>query len=67
VFDKTNGSQVEQLDLDELDDDEAPCAVLRNMSIRDVCSQVLEEPPQVQDQPSSPYKHFHQHKMRNKL
>jgi transposase InsO family protein len=37
VFDETNGSQVEQLDLDELDDEEAPCVVLRNMSIGDVC------------------------------
>jgi hypothetical protein len=33
VFDETNGSQVEQVDLDELDDEEAPCVVLRNMSI----------------------------------
>jgi transposase InsO family protein len=38
VFDETNGSQVEQVDLDELDDEEAPCIALRNMSIRDVCS-----------------------------
>jgi hypothetical protein len=36
VFDENNGSQVEQVDLDELDDEEAPCVVLRNMSIRDV-------------------------------
>jgi hypothetical protein len=33
VFDETNGSQVEQVDLDELDDEEAPCVTLRNMSI----------------------------------
>jgi hypothetical protein len=33
VFDETNGSQVEQVDLDELDDEEAPCVVLRNMSV----------------------------------
>jgi hypothetical protein len=33
VFDETNGSQVEQVDLDELDDEEAPCVALRNMSI----------------------------------
>jgi hypothetical protein len=26
VFDETNGSQVEQVDLDELDDEEAPCS-----------------------------------------
>jgi hypothetical protein len=37
VFDETNGSQVEQVDLNELDDEEAPCVALRNMSIRDVC------------------------------
>jgi transposase InsO family protein len=30
VFDETNGSQVEQVDLDELDDEEAPCVALRN-------------------------------------
>jgi hypothetical protein len=53
VFDETNGSQVEQVDLDELDDEEAPCVVLRNMSIGDVCPKESEEPPQTQDQPSS--------------
>jgi hypothetical protein len=37
VFDETNGSQVEQVDLDELDDEEAPCVALRNMSVGDVC------------------------------
>jgi hypothetical protein len=36
VFDETNGSQGEQVDLDELDDEEAPSAALRNMSIGDV-------------------------------
>jgi hypothetical protein len=49
VFDETNGSQVEQVDLDELDDDEAPCVALRNMSIGDVCPKESEEPPQTQD------------------
>jgi hypothetical protein len=53
VFDETNGSQVEQVDLDELDDEEAPCVALRNMSIGDVCPKESEEPPQAQDQPSS--------------
>jgi hypothetical protein len=53
VFDETNGSQVEQVDLDELDDEEAPCAALRNMSIRDVCPKESEEPTQTQEQPSS--------------
>jgi hypothetical protein len=53
VFDETNGSQVEQVDLDELDDEEAPCVALRNMYIGDVCPKESEEPPQAQDQPSS--------------
>jgi hypothetical protein len=53
VFDETNGSQVEQVDLDELDDEEAPCVALRNMSIGDVCPKEYEEPPQAQDQPLS--------------
>jgi hypothetical protein len=53
VFDETNGSQVEQVDLDELDNEEAPCVALRNMSIGDVCPKESEESPQAQDQPSS--------------
>jgi hypothetical protein len=53
VFDETNGSQVEQVDLDELDDEEAPCVALRNMSIGDVCPKEPEEPSQAQDQQSS--------------
>jgi hypothetical protein len=53
VFDETNGSQVEQVDLDELDDEEAPCITLRNMSIGDVCPQVLKEATPTQDEPSS--------------
>jgi hypothetical protein len=52
VFDEANGSQVEQVDTDELDDEEAPCVALRNMSIGDVCPKESEEPPQAQDQPS---------------
>jgi transposase InsO family protein len=53
VFDETNGSQVEKVDLDELDDEEAPCVALRNMSIGDVCPKEFEEPTQAQDQLSS--------------
>jgi transposase InsO family protein len=53
VFDETNGSQVEQVDLDELDDEEASCFALRNMCIGDVCPKESEEPSQAQDQPSS--------------
>jgi hypothetical protein len=53
VFDETNGSQVQQVDLDELDGEEAPCVTLRNMSIGGVCPKESEEPPQAQDQLSS--------------
>jgi transposase InsO family protein len=53
VFDETNDSQVKQVDLDELDDEEASCVALRNMSIGDVCPKESEEPSQTQDQPSS--------------
>jgi hypothetical protein len=53
VLDETNGSQVEQVDLDELDDEEAPCIALRNMSIGVVCPKESKEPIQAQDQPSS--------------
>jgi hypothetical protein len=53
VFDETNGSQVEQVVLDELNDEEALCVALRNMSIRDVCPKESEEPTHAQDQQSS--------------
>jgi hypothetical protein len=53
VFDETNGSQVEQVDLDELDGEEALCVVLRNMSIGDVCPKESKEPTHTQDQPTS--------------
>jgi hypothetical protein len=53
MFVETNGSQVEQVDLYELDDEEAMCIALRNMSIGDVCPQEPEEPSQAQDQSSS--------------
>jgi hypothetical protein len=53
VFDETNGSQVEQVDLDELDDGEALCVALRNMSIGDVYPKESEEPTNAQDQPPS--------------
>jgi hypothetical protein len=39
VFDETNGSQVKQYDLDDVDDEDASCDTLRTMSIRDVRSQ----------------------------
>jgi hypothetical protein len=53
VFDETNGSQVEQVHPDKLDDEEALCVALRNMSIGDVCTKETKEPSQAQDQPSS--------------
>jgi hypothetical protein len=53
VFDETNGSQVEQVDLGELEDEEALCVALRNMSIGDVCPKESKEPTQAQDQPTS--------------
>jgi hypothetical protein len=53
VFDETNGSQVGQVDLSELDDEEALCIALRNMSIVDMCLKEFKEPTQAQDQPSS--------------
>jgi hypothetical protein len=36
-----------------LDDEEAPCVALRNMSIGDVCPKQSEEPSKAQDLPSS--------------
>jgi hypothetical protein len=36
VFDETSGSQKEQVDLDLVDDDEAPCDALQIMVISDV-------------------------------
>jgi hypothetical protein len=48
VFDETNGSQVEQYDLNDVDDEEAPCDALRTMAIGDVRPQEANE-----DHPSS--------------
>jgi hypothetical protein len=67
VFDETNGSQVEQVDLYELDDEEAPRVALRNMSIGNVCPKKSEEPTQAQDHRHLPIKHLHQLKMRSRL
>jgi hypothetical protein len=49
VFDDTNGSPREQVDLDDIDEDEVLMAVMRTMAIGDVRPQELQE----QDQPSS--------------
>jgi hypothetical protein len=64
LFDETNGSQVEQVDLDELDDEEAPCVALRNMSIGDVCPKSLHKH---KINHHLPCKHLHQPKMRIKI
>jgi hypothetical protein len=49
VFDKTNSSPREQVDLDDIDEDEIPTAAMRTMAIGDVRPQEQWE----QDQPSS--------------
>jgi hypothetical protein len=49
VFDETNDSPREQVDLDDVDVDEVPTAVMRTMAIGDVRPQEQQE----QDQPSS--------------
>jgi transposase InsO family protein len=49
VFDETNGSPREQVDLDDIDEDEVPTPTMRTMVIGDVRPQELQE----QDQPSS--------------
>jgi transposase InsO family protein len=49
VFDETNGSPREQVDLDDIDEHETPTPVVRTMAIGDVRPQKQ----QVQDQPSS--------------
>jgi transposase InsO family protein len=67
VFDETNGSQVEQVDLDELDDEEAPCVALRNMSIG-MC--VQKNPKSLHKHKINHHltcKHLHQPKMRIRL
>jgi hypothetical protein len=48
VFDETNGSQKEQVDLDLVDDEEAPCYALQKMAIGDV------RPQDPNDQPQEP-------------
>jgi hypothetical protein len=49
VFDETNDSPREQVDLDDIDEDEVPTAAMRTMAIGDVRPQELQE----QDQSSS--------------
>jgi hypothetical protein len=49
VFDETNGSPREQVDLDDIDEYDVPMAAMRTMAIGDVRPQEQQE----QDQPSS--------------
>jgi hypothetical protein len=49
VFDETNGSPREQVDLDDIDEDDVPTAAMRTMAIGDVRPQEQQE----QDQSSS--------------
>jgi hypothetical protein len=49
VFDETDGSPREQVDLDDINEDEVPMAAMHTMAIGDVRPQELHE----QDQPSS--------------
>jgi hypothetical protein len=46
VFDETNGSQKEQVDLDLINDEEAPCDALQRMVIGDVRPQHPRDQPQ---------------------
>jgi hypothetical protein len=46
VFDETNGSQKEQVDLDLVDNEEAPCDALRRMASSDIRSQDPNNQPQ---------------------
>jgi hypothetical protein len=52
VFDKTNGSQNEQVDLDLVDDEESTCDALQKMTIGNIRPQDLSNQPQ-QSQRSS--------------
>jgi hypothetical protein len=49
VFDETNGSPREQVDLDDIDEDDVPTTAMRTMTIGDVRPREQQE----QDQPSS--------------
>jgi hypothetical protein len=49
VFDETNGSPREQVDLDDIDEDDVPTAAMRTMAIGEVRPKEQQE----QDQPSS--------------
>jgi hypothetical protein len=48
VFYETNGSQKEQVDLDLVDNEEAPCDALQKMAIGDIKPQDPSDQPQGQ-------------------
>jgi hypothetical protein len=54
VFDETNGSQVEQCDLDDVDDEETPCDALRKMVVGDVRPQEANEDQQSSNEAAPP-------------
>jgi hypothetical protein len=58
VFEETNGSQVEQYDLDVVDDEEAPCEALQRIAIGDVRPQNPSEPLSPND--TTPPSHDHE-------
>jgi hypothetical protein len=63
VFDETNGSPREQVDLDDEDEEDVPTAAIRTMAIGDVRPQEHKE----QDQPSSSTMVHPQLKMMNRF
>jgi hypothetical protein len=63
VFDETNGSPREQVDLDDVDEDDVPTAAIRTMALGDVRLQEQQE----QDQPSSSTMVHLQLKMMNRF
>jgi hypothetical protein len=63
VFDETNGSPREQVDLDDVDEDDVPTDAIRTMAIGNVRPQEHKE----QDQPSSSTTVHPQLKMMNRF
>jgi hypothetical protein len=59
MFGETNGSQVEQYDLDVVDDEEDPCEALQRMAIGDVRPQNPSE-PQAPNDTTPPTQHHEQ-------
>jgi hypothetical protein len=66
VFDETNGSQMEQYDLNVVDDEEAPCETLQMMAIGDIRPQDPSE-PQASNDTTPPHKTMRKIKRMNKM